>query len=100
VHSHAQYDRGVSLRFVRVWPVHRGGVPRVWLNIEDADFERQDSVSGVLCVSGMWRVAPWILFETLGILWMAHAFIAWRFPVPSPFVCFSCVVLVLVVVST
>jgi hypothetical protein len=25
---------------------------------------------------------------------MDHAFIAWRFPVPSPFVCFSCVVLV------
>jgi hypothetical protein len=40
------------------------------------------------------------LFATLGILWMAHALIAWRFPVTSPFVCFSCVVLVLVVVST
>jgi hypothetical protein len=31
---------------------------------------------------------------------MAHALIAWRFPVPSPLVCFSFVVLVLVVVST
>jgi hypothetical protein len=31
---------------------------------------------------------------------MGRAFIAWRFPEPSPFVCFSCVVLVLVAVST
>jgi hypothetical protein len=54
-------------------------------------------VAGLICGDGWessemrWKrfadgiegVAPWILFATLGILWMAHAFLAWRFPVPS-----------------
>jgi hypothetical protein len=69
-----------------------------YVMIKVQETSHQDA--GHLVGMGENPVAPWILFATLGILWMAHAFIAWRFPVPSPFVCFSCVVLVLVVVST